>query len=285
MTRRDDITAVLAEVVAWGGAGAATGSTVAAAAGAAAPVASRIGTWAIDELATRVLSKSEERKVATVLDYMREAIDAYVATGAQMRDDGFFDETPDARCDGEEVFEGVLIAVQRDHEEKKLAYYARLIASVAYLSWIDAETGRRVLRLTQELSYTQLAFLALVTKRDRFPLPPDNTAGRTMSWYASSVREALDDLGYGRKELVYAKQPERDEPAGGGFPESIDPLPTNIGFPADLELANIGKLLYGVMGLSDIPDADLAPLAAGLWDYYNGVPSQDLAEPAVDHEE
>jgi hypothetical protein len=265
--RGEVFNATLTEMVAWSGAGLATGSRVAAVAGAGAPLATRILRWGTD-LATRALSVSEERRVASTLDFMRLAIDEHLAKDEQLRDDGFFTADMDERSDAEEVFEGVMLAAQREHEERKLPYMARLFAEIAFSPSLDKIAAERLIRLAEELSYEQLVLLGLIAKSSEHQLPPDSGRGAGgRSWAAEATMADLEDLGFNRRELVGVPWPEKG-------------MPTDHGAPASLRLRGWGDALYQAMGLDSVPFDEREACAARLRESHDGLPRADGGEGA-----
>jgi hypothetical protein len=253
--KRNDLDKLLSEMAVGGGAGAATGEPVAAAVGAGAPIVIRGLTWAAAEFRQRVLGQREAYRVAMVARLAKAKYEKNIAEGKELRDDDFFlkDEAT-GRTSADEIIEGTLLAAQREHEERKLPYYANLLANLPFEPAIDRYTANLLLRTAQELSYRQLCLLALVAKKDQHILPNKSRPADGISWGAWSVKEELDDLGYGKREMVMAAH------HGPG-------LPTNIGVPADLALRTAGTALYELMGLAEIPDSELYKLSALLRDW------------------
>lgn len=254
--RRARFDQLLGEVLAGAGGGLATADPVGAAVGAGAPLAMRAFAWAAREFRERVLGHREARRVLTTLELAAARVEANLAEGRALREDGFFDPSDGGRSSAEEVVEGVLLAAQREHQEKKIPYYANLAANLAFEAAVDAVTADHLLRTAEELSYTQLGLLALVAKKGEHALPPDNRHAGRVPWRVATVRRELDDLGYARRELVGAVS---NAPPGGRA--------TNMGFPADLALSPTGEALHDLMRLGDVDDAELEVLAASLREY------------------
>jgi hypothetical protein len=248
--KRNELDKLLSEMAVGGGAGAATGEPVAAALGAGGPLLIRGLTWGVSEFRERVLGHREAHRVATVARLAKAKYEKNIADGKELRDDDFFlkDEAT-GRSSADEIIEGTFLAAQREHEERKVPYYANLIANLPFEPAIDRYTANMLLRTAQELSYRQLCLLALVAKKDHHILPNTSRRADSLGWEAWSVKEELDDLGYAKRELVQAAH------KGPG-------LPTSIGVPADLELNAGGAALYELMGLVEIPDSELYKLSA-----------------------
>jgi len=206
------------------------------------------------EFRERFLGRRESLRVASVAEMAAEKIASDQRDGRVVRDDEFFEAHDGHRPEAEELLEGVLLAAQREHEERKLPYYANFLANLAFERNVDAITANRLLRIADDLSYTQLVLLAVVETKRNLALPDNSKAGE-VSRRSASVRAELDDLGYAAKELVLPQ------------PRSDNRLPTNIGYPQDLILTTNGKAILELMGLSAIDQDDRLNAANALWDY------------------
>jgi hypothetical protein len=78
-----------------------------------------------------------------------------------LRSDGFFNEDNTGRSSAEEIAEGVVLAAQRDHEEKKLRAYGNLLGNLAFCPQFSRAHSNLLTRLAERLSYRQLCLLAL----------------------------------------------------------------------------------------------------------------------------
>jgi hypothetical protein len=243
--KRNELSKLLSEMVVGGGAGAVTGEPVTAALGASAPLLIRGLTWGVSEFRERVLGQREAHRVATVAQLAKAKYERNIEEGEELRTDDFFlkDEAT-GRSSADEIIEGTFLAAQREHEERKIPYYANLIANLPFTPSIDRYTANVLLRTAQELTYRQLCLLALVAKKDQHVLPNTLERADISTWEAWSVKQELDDLGYARRELV-------------GVASQGGKLPVNIGVPADLRLVAGGLALYALMGLAEIPDSEL----------------------------
>ena len=205
-------------------------------------------THAVHEVLSRLLSRRQEDRAEVVLSVAQERIRELHDEGHEPRQDGFFDDRAEKRADWEEVAEGTLISAMNDYEEKKARFYGYLIANIVFDDKVDRGMAHSLLRLGQQLSYRQLCLLALVEQKDQQPLPKERRTSN-VDWATWAVQRDLDELGYGRMELVQVA------------PREGERLPTNIGVPADLILASGGVALSVLMELSRIERKDLRELA------------------------
>jgi hypothetical protein len=71
----------------------------------------------------------ETKRIGATLTFAAAKIKERLDSGQNLRSDGFFDEDASNRAPADEIAEGVVIAAQREHEEKKLKFYGNLLAS------------------------------------------------------------------------------------------------------------------------------------------------------------
>jgi hypothetical protein len=124
--------------------GGPAGALVGGAAGAGAPLLKLMITAIVGDIAER-LSEREKIRIGGVINYASYKIQERFKTGEKLRTDGFFELPPTRhpacaeipiieRPPAEEVIEGILLAVQREHEEKKLPFIGNLIANIFFLA-------------------------------------------------------------------------------------------------------------------------------------------------------
>ena len=99
-------------------------------------------------------------------------LEALRGEGAELRQDGFFDETPDGRNAAREVAEGVLLTARDAFEERKVRYIRYLFANVAvYDAIIDAGLAALMLGRAEAQTWRQYVLLATVARAEEQPLP------------------------------------------------------------------------------------------------------------------
>ncbi|MBQ0906349.1 hypothetical protein [Micromonospora sp. U21] len=199
----------------------------------------------VDDLGTRQLSRSEERRIKTAATAAAKKIRERYEAGDDYRDDGFFKGDPYQRSTFEEVAEGVMLSAQREHEERKTPYLGNLIANLAFDSIVDRTTANWAIRTATELSWTQFALLSAVGRKDRSF--PNTTIGQNAgSWESWAVHEALVDLTQSRRGLIKPRKPEGQH----SFPRFSYS-------PNEMELDSGGLSLFEGMSLDEIPDVDI----------------------------
>ncbi len=163
-----------------------------AVAGAAAgpPVASALRGLAV-EFRERVLGHREELRAGATITLASAKIKAKLENGDQLRQDDFFTDTDDNRATAKEVFEGVILAAQREPEEKKVRLYANLLANLAFVPDVDRSQANFLLKLGEDVSYRQLCLLSLFAQNTLI-LDGDNRLNLRASSYRSDDRPALN---------------------------------------------------------------------------------------------
>lgn len=193
----------------------------------------------------RQLSKAQRGRVDRVIVLAAEELKRVVAEeGCRLRSDGFFDEQPDGRHFGREAAEGVLTVARDSYQERRLPFIGHLLVLIALHEYITPEFAHRLIRLSDELSWTQFVLLAAIERRELIQ-PPDLRIGHSeRSWASWSISNELYDLCWERN-LVGAPRLESD-----GIPYPNMQL-------RDQELTTGGVAVFGHLGLEDVGSLDI----------------------------
>jgi len=240
--------------IAGGIGGAAMGLLVAGPAGAllggaASPALAHTLRLVAAESVKRALGRRERTRIGATLVFAAQKIQENLDTGRQIRQDEFFQEQPGKRSSAYEVAEGVLVAVQREHEESKLRYYGNLLGNLAFHPEFDRAQCNVLIRLAQQLSHRQLCLLVIFSNRQRFVLrghPYRGRQGTQMSLVVASVFQEIMDLFL--RQLI---------DSGG----RVIPDVTYLN-PATLKVRGIGAPLCDLMELWTVPASELESVAA-----------------------
>jgi hypothetical protein len=146
----------------------AAGPVGAIAGGATSPVVAQTFRLLAREIKQRILGPREEVRIGATLTYAIAKIVQRLEQGQSIRDDDFFTNNFKERSDSAEIIEGILLAAQREHQEKKLLHYGSLLASIAFRSDIDRGTANTLISIAEKLSYRQLCVLSLDIRQDEF---------------------------------------------------------------------------------------------------------------------
>jgi hypothetical protein len=107
------------------------------------------------EIWERYLTKRGKVRVARVIVLAADEMQKRLQTGAKPRSDQFFTAQPPFCSPAEEIIESVLLKAEREPEERKLPYIAKLLAHIPFDSSIDVDMAHQLLRFAETLSYRQ----------------------------------------------------------------------------------------------------------------------------------
>lgn len=226
----------------------AAGSPGAVVGSAAAPVFH----YSIAEFAQRMLSRREKARASTAMDFAAAKIQKKREAGYEIRGDGFFQEEPGDRSAAAEVLEGVLLAAQREPQEKKLKFYGNLMANVAFDPEVSRDQANFLISLAEGLSYRQLCLLKLLgpgkRHEDRGLRQTNYMGGGLSEPERVSVMQEVYDL-Y-RRGLVEST---------GETPAKLEDIA-----PAKLMSHGLAFSLHNLMELGALPSEDLERTAQWL---------------------
>lgn len=190
-----DLVQVSADAV-GGAAGAAMGFLLGGPAGAVAgaaggPVVARTVRGLAVEFYERVLGERERFRVSMAINFATAKIRTNIESGEEPRQDDFFGDRADNRATAKEVFEGVVLAAQREAEEKKVRLYGNLLGNLAFAQDVDASQANFLVRLGEGLSYRQLCLLSLFAQNNLL-LGGDNRLNLRAGDYRESGVAGMD---------------------------------------------------------------------------------------------
>lgn len=239
--------------IAGGATGAAIGLLVAGPAGAIAgaiggPIVARTLKSVAVDIKERFLSKKEEQRIGATVALTMIKINENLEKGKTLRNDGFFEPGTNERSAIEEIYEGTLIAAQKEHEEKKIKFYSNLVANLSFSIDFDKAEANVLLKKAEGLTYRQLCILSLLGRIDQYSL-------RQTSYREAQVDdsrliillEEINDL-YNKTMVISS--------ARTAFISLVDVT------PSELSLIGTGEFLHGLMELSEIPTEDLDEIAS-----------------------
>lgn len=156
------------------------------------------------EIEVRLLAPRERYRLTLGTKLIVETIKRNYEAGRLPREDAFFRPTGDARSASEEIFEGTMLAIQRDPEERKLAIYSKLFANIAFDSRINRATANQLLSQTERLTYRQLALIAFFGgAKTNYALHDGNYRGLAIANGSDWNSLMLDVYELGRSGLLF----------------------------------------------------------------------------------
>ena len=205
------------------------------------------------EFAERMLSPRENLRVGSALILASEGIRKRLENGENRREDGFFDESDTGRSDADEVLENMVLKIQREPEEKKAPYIAKIYENSFFKSEVSADLGHKIIKSAEQLTYQQLYILSMVGRRENEEEALGDLQPNPQLDHPLELSKLLHDCfelvtnGYiqGGLTLTFS----------GRLPqyETLN--------PNSLFLENIGVITFNLMNLQGIPDEDIIPIA------------------------
>jgi hypothetical protein len=227
----------------------------------AGSVAAPVVSWTLSEFVHRALSRREQARVSGVLGVAAQRLEELLESGETPREDGFFTEKPGDRSTAEEILEGVLLAAQREHQEKKIPFMGNFYANLAVTPGISPTHANQMLRLASEMSYTHLRLLVIFAYREHLGL-----RSRAYVEPGTSDKTFLPPIDISVLDEV--KWLWTNGMLANLVPEQSDRLPATFGaVPANMTPISTGAYLFKLMDLNRIAEAELEPLIDILrWD-------------------
>lgn len=218
------------------------------------------------DLANRIMSRKEEHRLGAVMIFAMESMKQIQDSGGQIRNDGFWSSSNGFSSPGEEVVEAVLIAAQREPQERKLEYLGCLLAHIAYDDQISVETAVWMINTAERLTWTQYCLISMIGRKAQFDLGGIEVGQGIGSWKGWAVHEELKAMGPFGLSIMGAPAKKTPRMGLGLFNMDL----------ADFELGNGGRLLYEFLGVGDIAADEIQGLIAALQEE----PKEDSGEQA-----
>jgi hypothetical protein len=206
----------------------------------------RIGT----EVRKWKLGPREEKRIGAIFLYTSHALKDRLASGEKLREDGFFDLDETGKSKDEEIAEAIVIAAEREHEERKIPYLGQLYAFIATRDSIDQGLANHLVRLAKSLSYRQYCILALRDSELRGELSPRHGTTQHREFTPQEYSALLEFQELYEKRLI-------EFPSVLGVPNL---RPDQMRF-YEMQLFGIGHVLYEGLRLKNITSIDLRPVA------------------------
>jgi hypothetical protein len=208
----------------------------------------------LKEVARRYLSHREEARIGGAFLAAATGVEERLAAGEKVRTDGFFTSSDGGRSDGDEIIEGVLLAAQREHQERKVEYLGYLLANVSFESDIDPFLANWAIDDARELTWAQLVLLSAVGRTEGPPLPDVEIGTAATSWTSWGIHRQLANLGYAQREMIHGTRKETDR---------LKLAPINMRLREQV-LSPAGSLLFQLMWLDRIPEAEVREVLSAL---------------------
>jgi len=200
------------------------------------------------EMCSRVLSSRETMRVGAAIALAETVIRERLDRGDRPRDDGFFTRDGTDRSAADQLYEGVLLKCQKEHQEKKLRHIASIFANAAFLD-ISATDANAVLLIAERLSYRQMCLVAAVGGDSGFP---------GFVW-CSDIDGMANQLNY-HNEIVLSEDFVQlwtfIRLIGGPMTAATRLEDGHVG------LTSLGEMCFTLMDLAKVPQTDVNPIVA-----------------------
>jgi hypothetical protein len=231
--------------------GSLTGALIGAAmAGPEGVIIGAVAGPVVQETGRRVFSRAlgfrERKRVDSVVRYATQAVRRNQAAGMTLRTDHFWEARGGYAPPAQEVFEAVLIAAQREPEERKTPFMGSLFAYAAFDQGLSATAAHWAVKTAESLTWSQFQLLALVGRAEELDLAGIVIGQSALNWDSFTLHQELSNLGLGDRYLIH-----------GGSEETWNKIQVPTSVLSNYRLQNGGKLLHAALGLVDIPTAEL----------------------------
>ena len=206
-----------------------------------------------DEISKRTIGPREKVRAGTAIAFALVGIHQRLENGESPRADGFFDKSDRGRSESDEVLENMVLKIQREPEEKKAPYIAKIYENSVFEPKISADLSHKIIKSAEQLTYQHLCILSMVGRRENKEDALGDFQLNSQLDHSLELSKLLHDCfelvtnGYiqGGLTLTFS----------GRLPqyETLN--------PNSMLLENIGRDLFSLMNLQDIPDDDIVPIA------------------------
>lgn len=227
----------------------------------------------LSDITNRLLSNREQVRVGATATYAITKVKARLNSGDELRNDGFFEDKGEGRTDADEIFEGVLLKAKNEHEEKKASILGNIFANTAFFPGFSVGEANHLLQIAENLTYRKMCILSLIKRKDEI----QGIKLREES-YVEDIRDEKKVLWTRPRDEIIPEETmsmlqEAYEISNLGLIVCKDKSDVVVKesywellgwsdiVPDGLELTEMGKRYYQVMGLDDIPKQEIREVA------------------------
>lgn len=201
--------------------------------------------YGIEDFLGKFLTPKEVRRVGTSAEYIINGVNKKLEAGEGIREELFQNKGVKV-SDAEEIFEGILMKVKNEYQEKKLKYLSNIFINASFDKTISSDNINQVVNIADRLSYRQLCLISLVGKNK------DNKYGLRTDENRKNFKDVVTE------ELIFLLDEARDMHKMGimrskdriGLNNYTDPSPANFC------LDPLGCRIFQLMGLYEMPDEE-----------------------------
>lgn len=116
----------------------------------------------LEDYASRYLSILEKQRTSALGYLALKKIRSNLEQGKTIRTDDFFDETVAGCSSAKIIFETALTKARNEHQNKKILFYANIVANLPFRDDISADAADLLLSFAASLSYRQFCYLEFI---------------------------------------------------------------------------------------------------------------------------
>ena len=200
----------------------------------------------IKEFIHRSLSNRQQMRVAASTAYMLTGVKSKLDSGYKIRSDDFFKQG-DGRSSAEELFEGILLKCKDAYEEKKIAYISKIFEEAIFEESMNAQMLNQILTAAENFTYRKLCIISFFGRKSDFNC--SNLMKEPYGYYDQAVFS---------KSLELLLQDTYDLVNMGIVDQSNNAIFNRYDImPGQFSLTPLGQVYFDLMGLKDIPMAEL----------------------------
>jgi len=215
--------------------------------GASGPILTGVFRKIGQEIKMRYISPREEIRIGASFAFAIQKLQENLEKGAQIRTDQFFDSNENNRADSEEILEGIILAAQKEYEERKVKYLGNLFANICTNSKIGREQANQFIKTINNLSYRQLCIIQLLKQKKSIHNNLDHAKTDDFKIEQHDIMIEVRDMQLkGILSLVWRMKSIDDNSA---------PIPIS-----DINITENGLLFCEILSLDEIPIIELVEL-------------------------
>lgn len=214
----------------------------------------------LHNLVHQFASQRQARRITDVSEYALYGIRSRLEIGETFRDDGFFTHIDD-RSDAEEGFESILLIARDEPQEKKIRYLGKLFENACFDSQIHSGLLHFLCKDYEFLTYRQLCIIKMIIE-NKYPLSLKSSAETPWLTVDPMPMLSIDTLpalvecvSLGHRGYIDYEHSSQDDTRSGAVALLV---------PHSIRCRVPAVQMYGRMGLADIPEEDVLPIAKSL---------------------
>ena len=206
-------------------------------------------THVVKDVINRQLSNRQEVRVAASTLYMLDGIDRRLKAGDKVREDDFIKDK-EHRNKAKELFEGVLLKCRDQYQENMIRFISKIFEETIFDENISYETANKILTIAESLTYKKACIVSFFGRLESFDR-------------SEMMKSPYEDYEYAEYslELQILRQDIFELFSSGVLKTKYYVVGSqNDIIPYLLDLSNLGRTLFSMMGLDQVAREDIEPI-------------------------